>query len=117
MRSISARIRAVDRRRAVVSILNLVRRLSFFRGRRAQDTGACKSKDYVACPAKLVQVVRVEKYPLCKVVEDGHRIEFEELVCRDDGHAVHLAKRVVQDHDVEVWKGTRFVFRLECKRR
>jgi hypothetical protein len=116
MRSISARIRAVDCR-AVVSILNLARRLSFFRGRWAQDTGARKSKDYVAGHAKLVKVACVEKYRLCKVAEDGHRIEFEELVCRDDGHAVHLAKRVVQDHDVEVWNGNRFVFRLECKRR
>jgi len=58
----------------------------------------------------------VEQYRLCKVAEDGQRIEFEELVCRDDGHAVHLAKRLVQDHDVEVWNGNRFVFRLECKK-
>jgi hypothetical protein len=100
-----------------VSILNLARRLSFFRGRRAQDSGVRKSKDYVARSAKLVQVACVEKYCLCKVAEDGHRIEFEELVCRDDGHAVHVAKRLVQDHDVEVWNGNRFVFRLECKRR
>jgi hypothetical protein len=59
----------------------------------------------------------VQTYRLCKVAEDGQRIEFEELVCRDDGHAVHLAKRRVQDHDIEVWAGVRFVFRLECKRR
>jgi hypothetical protein len=84
---------------------------------RAQDTGACESKDYVAGHAKLVQVVHVQKYRLCKVAEDGHRIEFEELVCRDDGHAVHLAKRLVLDQDVEVWNGSRFVFLLECKRR
>jgi hypothetical protein len=77
MRSISARIRAVDRRRAVVSILNLARRLSFFRGRRTQDTGARKSKDYVARPGRLVKVARVQKYRLCKVAEDGRRIEFE----------------------------------------
>jgi hypothetical protein len=59
----------------------------------------------------------VEKYRLCKVAKDGQRIEFEELVCRDDGHAVHLAKGRVQEHDIEVWSGVRFVFRLECKRR
>jgi hypothetical protein len=59
----------------------------------------------------------MEKYHLCKVAEDGQRIEFKELVCRDDGHAVHLAKQVVQDHDVEVWNGNRYVFLLECKRR
>jgi hypothetical protein len=59
----------------------------------------------------------MQKYRLCKVAEDGHRTEFEDLVCRDDDHAVYLAKRLVQDHDVEVWNGYRFVFRLECKRR
>jgi hypothetical protein len=80
-------------------------------------TGVPKSKDYVAGQAKLVQVASMEKYHLCKVAEDGHRIEFKELVCRDDGHAVHLAKQVVQDHDVEVWNGNRYVFLLECKRR
>jgi hypothetical protein len=52
-----------------------------------------------------------------KVAVDGHRTEFEELVCRDDGLAVYHAKRLVLDHDVEVWNGNRFVFRLECKRR
>ena len=59
----------------------------------------------------------MEKYRLCKVAEDGQRIEFEGLVCRDEGHAVHLAKRRDQEHDIEVRAGVRFVFRLECKRR
>jgi hypothetical protein len=59
----------------------------------------------------------MQKYRLCKVAEDGRRIEFEQLVCRDDGHAVYRAKQFVQDHDVEVWNGIRFVFRLECKKR
>jgi hypothetical protein len=51
------------------------------------------------------------------VTGDGGRIEFETLVCRNDGEAVMRAKRLVQDHDVEVWADNRFVFRLECKRR
>jgi hypothetical protein len=60
----------------------------------------------------------VQTYRLCKVAEDGQLIEFEELVCRDDGHAVHLAKRRVNaDHNIEVWCGTRYVFTLERKRR
>jgi hypothetical protein len=58
----------------------------------------------------------VENYRLFKVAVDGQRVEFKELVCRDDGHAVYLAKRLVLDHDVEVWNGNRFVFRLECKK-
>lgn len=57
----------------------------------------------------------MEKYRLLKVADDGQRTEFEELVCRDDGHAVHLAKRRVLDHDIEVWAGHRFVFRLDRK--
>jgi hypothetical protein len=84
---------------------------------RAWRTGVPKSKDYVAGQAKLLNAAGMEKYHLCKVAEDGQRIEFKELVCRDDGHAVHLAKQVVQDHDVEVWNGNRYVFLLECKRR
>jgi hypothetical protein len=59
----------------------------------------------------------MQTYRLCKITEHGHRTDFEELVCRDDGHAVHLAKRHLQDHDIEVWAGDRFVFRLEYKRR
>jgi hypothetical protein len=84
------------------------------RGRRAGAAAARKYKDYIAGHAKLVKVACVEKYRLCKVAEDGRRVEFEELVCRDDGHAVYLAKRLVLDHDVEGWNGNRFVFRLEC---
>jgi hypothetical protein len=59
----------------------------------------------------------MQTYRLCEVTEHGHRTDFEELVCRDDGHAVHLAKRHLQDHDIEVWAADRFVFRLEYKRR
>jgi hypothetical protein len=59
----------------------------------------------------------MQKYRLHRIAEDGRRIQFEELVCRDDGEAVRRAKRLVQDYDIEVWADTRFVFRLECKRR
>jgi hypothetical protein len=59
----------------------------------------------------------VETYRLFRVAEDGQRLEFEELVCRDDGEAVMRAKRLVRDHDVEVRCGDRYVFTVECKRR
>jgi hypothetical protein len=65
----------------------------------------------------LVHAARVQQYRLCRVAEDGRRIEFETLVCRDDGEAVMRAKRLVQENDIEVWADNRFVFRLECKRR
>jgi hypothetical protein len=41
----------------------------------------------------------------------------ETLVCRDDGEAVMRAKRLVEDHDVELWADNRFVFQVERKRR
>jgi hypothetical protein len=59
----------------------------------------------------------MQKYRLCWVSEDGRRIDFEELACRDDGEAIMRAKRLVRDYDLEVWNGDLFVFSLECKQR
>jgi hypothetical protein len=39
-------------------------------------------------------------------------VNFEGLVCDDDGQAIEKAKRFVYGHDVELWSGTRFVARL-----
>jgi hypothetical protein len=49
------------------------------------------------------------------VGDDDHYLGFEEMVCRDDGEAVARAKRLVDDHDIEVWSGDRLVFRLRHK--
>jgi hypothetical protein len=43
----------------------------------------------------------------------GHFIRFESLICADDAEAITKAKRLVADHDVELWSGKRFVIRLE----
>ena len=40
---------------------------------------------------------------------NGHFTGSQEMVCRDDGEAVAKAKRMVDDHDIEVWSGDRFV--------
>ena len=45
--------------------------------------------------------------------EDGHIIGFEPLVCTGDDEAIAGAKRVVDEHDVELWTGTRLIVRLE----
>ena len=43
------------------------------------------------------------------VGDDDQFLGFEEMVCRDDGEAVAKAKRLLDDHDIEVWSGDRFV--------
>ena len=50
------------------------------------------------------------------VGDDDHFLGFQEMVCRDDGEAVANAKRLLDDHDIEVWNGDRFVIRLRHKR-
>ena len=46
------------------------------------------------------------------VGDDDQFLGFEEMVCRDDGEAVAKAKRLLDDHDIEVWSGDRLVIRL-----
>jgi hypothetical protein len=55
------------------------------------------------------------EYLAYTVGADGHIIRLEPLACRDDGEAVSKAKRLVDDHDVEVWSGARLVIKLERK--
>jgi hypothetical protein len=47
----------------------------------------------------------------------GNFIAYEALVCRGDGEAVAKAKQFVDDHDIEVWCGDRFVKRLVTRGR
>jgi hypothetical protein len=55
----------------------------------------------------------VAEYRAYVVGHDGHFIRFESLICADDAEAIVKAKRLVVDHDVELWSGVRFVTRLE----
>jgi hypothetical protein len=48
------------------------------------------------------------------VGHDGHFSGFEPLLCADDAHAIEKAKRLVDDHDVELWSGERLVTRLSA---
>jgi hypothetical protein len=43
---------------------------------------------------------------------DGHFIDFEPLICDDDDGAIEKAKRLVDGHDVELWRGERLVILL-----
>jgi hypothetical protein len=40
---------------------------------------------------------------------------YEPFVCPDDTDAIERAKRLVDDHDVELWSGARLIIRLETK--
>jgi hypothetical protein len=44
----------------------------------------------------------------------GHFTGFEPLVCPDDAVAIEKAKRLIDDHTVELWSGERFVARLSA---
>jgi hypothetical protein len=37
------------------------------------------------------------------------------MVCRDDGEAVAKAKRMVDDHDIEVWSSDRFGYQADSQ--
>jgi hypothetical protein len=42
---------------------------------------------------------------------DGHIVTFRAFVCDSDADATVWAKQLVDDHDVELWSGDRFVTR------
>jgi hypothetical protein len=51
----------------------------------------------------------VAEYGAYVVGHDGHFIRLEALNCADDAEAIAEAKRLVADHDVELWCGERLV--------
>lgn len=46
---------------------------------------------------------------------DGHIESYEPMVCANDKAAIFAAKRLVADHDVELWQGARKVTTLTRK--
>jgi hypothetical protein len=62
----------------------------------------------------LVGATGVAEYRAYVVGHDGHFLRFEALICADDAEAIEKAKRLVVDHDVELWSGERFVARLKA---
>jgi hypothetical protein len=40
---------------------------------------------------------------------------WEPLICRDDAEAIEKARRMVSDHDLELWSGERLVIRISHK--
>ena len=54
-------------------------------------------------------------YRAYTIGSDGHFMGFEPLVCADDAEAIAQAKRLVVDHNIEVWSGERLVTGLKAK--
>jgi hypothetical protein len=57
----------------------------------------------------------VEGYRAYTVGSDGRFISYEPMVCMNDAEATERAKRLVDDHDIELWSGVRVVIRLSHK--
>jgi hypothetical protein len=54
-------------------------------------------------------------YRACTVGLDGHYLSVEEIECANDQKAIHKAQQAVDDRDVELWQGNRFIVRLSRK--
>jgi hypothetical protein len=50
------------------------------------------------------------------VGNDGHFVRFLGLSCSDDADAIEQARRLIEDQDIELWSGERFIVRLPKKR-
>ena len=51
-------------------------------------------------------------YRVYFVGSDGHFVRFVGLSCSDDAEAVERARRLIEDQDIELWSGDRFIIRL-----
>jgi hypothetical protein len=71
-----------------------------------------KLKGIRAGEVRKIDTLTVSSYQAYAVDLSGCLVECQGMVCRDDREAVAEAKRLINDHDVEVWNGDRFVIRL-----
>jgi hypothetical protein len=58
----------------------------------------------------------VVDYRVYFVGSDGHFVRFVGLSCSGDAEAIEQARRLVEDRDIELWSGERFIVRLPQKR-
>ena len=54
-------------------------------------------------------------YRVCTIGLDGHFLSVEEIECANDQKAIQKAQEAVDDRDVELWQGDRFIVRLSPK--
>jgi hypothetical protein len=57
----------------------------------------------------------VVEYRVYFVGSDGHFVRFAGLSCSDDAEAIKQARRLIEDQDIELWSGERFIIRLPEK--
>jgi hypothetical protein len=57
----------------------------------------------------------VADYRVYFVGSDGHFVRFVGLSCSDDAEAIEQARRLIEDQDIELWSGERFIVRLPEK--
>jgi hypothetical protein len=57
----------------------------------------------------------VAEYRAYTVGSDGHFVGSQALICSDDAEAIEKANRLVDGHDIELWRGDRFIIRLVPK--
>jgi len=55
---------------------------------------------------------RVVDYRAYFVGSDGHFVRFVGLTCSDDAEAIEQARHLIEDQDIELWSGERFIIRL-----
>jgi len=58
---------------------------------------------------------RVVDYRAYFLGSDGHFVRFVGLSCTDDAEAIEQAQRLIEDQDIELWSGERFIVRLPKK--
>jgi hypothetical protein len=51
-------------------------------------------------------------YRVCTIGLDGHFLSVEEIECVNDQKAIQKAQQAVDDRNVELWQGDRFIVRL-----
>jgi len=54
-------------------------------------------------------------YRICTIGLDGHFLSVEEIECANDQKAIQKAQQAVDDRNVELWQGDRFIVRLSPK--
>ena len=52
------------------------------------------------------------EYRAYVVGDNGHFIDVQPLVCAGDTEAIEIAKQLVKDCPIELWRGEHFVIRL-----
>jgi hypothetical protein len=59
-----------------------------------------------------IEAARVSAYRAYVIAKDGHFSSFRAFACDTDADATTWARQLLDDHDIELWSGDRFVTRL-----